>query len=467
MLLIVYRSITIALIPLFGVLTTLAAARGIISFLVEQGVIEISSFASNLLVSLVLGASTDYAIFYLGRYQEARQKGEDKESSYYESVANVPHVILGSGMAISGATLCLSLTHLDYFRTLGPPCAVSMVVAVLAALTLAPALLTMGSKIGWIQPRKTRANPIWRKVGTVMARWPVPMIALAALIIPLCISGLATYKVSYNDRDFAPASVEASTGYAAADKHFPKSWLNNDIVYVKSDHDMRNTTDMISLDRIAKAIIRTPGVALVQSVTRPNGRPLEHASLPYALGSMGTKIGENIGFLRDRVADIDTLAAKHGEHHRINRATGRHHQTIGPPAPTYRANPRNGCRPSPRKPEIIWPTSTTSSGPCGTTSIGSRTASTSQYAGPFDRSTTHSMASTAHPGTGQYGAWHHDHRRRHPADRSPDRDRGIEPAGDTDLDSHAAEHPAFTRLAVGPVHQPVDRPGAGIRQRQE
>ena len=310
LLLIAYRSITIALIPLFGVLTTLAVARGIISFLVGQGVIEISSFASNLLVSLVLGASTDYAIFYLGRYQEARQKGEDKESSYYESVANVPHVILGSGIAISGATLCLSLTHLDYFRTLGPPCAVSMVVAVLSALTLGPALLTLGSKIGWIQPRKKRANPVWRKVGTVIARWPVPMIALAALIIPLCMLGWTTYKVSYNDRDFAPASVEASTGYAAADKHFPKSWLNNDIVYVKSDHDMRNTTDMISLDRVAKAIIRTPGVALVQSVTRPNGRPLEHASLPYAFGSTGTKIGENITFLRDRVADIDTIAAK-------------------------------------------------------------------------------------------------------------------------------------------------------------
>src|SRR3984885_3900820 len=308
LLLIAYRSITIALIPLFGVLTTLAVARGFISFLVGQGVIEISSFASNLLVSLVLGASTDYAIFYLGRYQEARQRGEDKESSYYESVANVPHVILGSGIAISGATLCLSLTHLDYFRTLGPPCAVSMVVAVLSALTLGPALLTIGSKIGWIQPRKKRAHPIWRKVGTIMARWPAPMIAVAALIIPLCISGLVAYKVSYNDRDFAPASIESSSGYAAADKHFPRSWLSNDIVYVQSDHDLRNTTDMISMDRIAKSIIRVPGIALVQSVTRPSGRPIEHASLPYAMGAMGTKIGENIGFLRDRVADIDTLA---------------------------------------------------------------------------------------------------------------------------------------------------------------
>ncbi|MEZ0053460.1 RND superfamily putative drug exporter [Mycobacterium sp. MAA66] len=312
LLLITYRSITRAVIPLMGVLTTLAAARGIIAFLVQQGLIEISSFASNLLVSLVLGASTDYAIFYIGRYQEARQAGEDKESSYYISVANVPHIILGSGTAITGATLCLSLTHLDYFRTLGPPCAVSMVVAVLSALTMGPALLTLGSKIGWLQPRKKRANPVWRKVGTMIARWPVPMIAVAAVIIPLCMLGWTSYHVSYNDRDFAPASVEASAGYAAADKHFPKSWLNNDIVYVKADHDMRNTTDMISLDRITKAIIRAPGVALVQSVTRPNGRPLEHASLPYAFGSLGTKLGENLGFLRDRIRDIGTLSDKTG-----------------------------------------------------------------------------------------------------------------------------------------------------------
>jgi putative drug exporter of the RND superfamily len=49
-----------------------------------------------------------------------------------------------------------------------------------------------------------------------------------------------------------------------------------------------------------------------QGVTRPNGRPIEHASLPYAFGSLGTKLGENIGFLRERVADIDKLAANTG-----------------------------------------------------------------------------------------------------------------------------------------------------------
>jgi putative drug exporter of the RND superfamily len=311
MLLLAYRSITRALIPLAGVLVALATARGVVSFFVGLHVLGISSFATNMVVALVLGVSTDYGIFYLGRYHEARRIGLDKESAYYESVANTAHVIMGSGLAISGATLCLSLTELNYFRTLGPPCFVAMVVAVLAALTLGPALLTLGSKIRYLEePRPT--SPMWRRIGTAIARWPAPIIAVAALVIPLAILNLTAYKVSYNDRDFAPADVESSIGYAAADRHFPKSQLSTDVLYVQSDHDMRNTTDMISLDRIAKSVVRVPGIAMVQGITRPNGRPIEHASLPFALSSVGTTIGENIGFLRDRVADIDTLAAKTG-----------------------------------------------------------------------------------------------------------------------------------------------------------
>ncbi|MDD4865918.1 MAG: RND family transporter [Mycobacterium sp.] len=312
MMLIAYRSFTRAIIPLFGVLITLATARGVVSLLVENHLIGISSFAMNMAVSLVLGVATDYGIFYLGRYQEARRAGQDTEAAYYTSVHSVAHVVLGSGIAISGACLCLSLTTLDYFRTLGPPCFVAMVVAVVAALTLGPALLTLGSKAPWLsEPAKT--SPLWRKFGTVIAKWPGALLAVAALVIPLGIANLATYTVSYNDRDYAPTTVESSRGYAAADRHFQPSQLSIDTLYVKADHDMRNTTDMISLDRIAKNIVRTPGISMVQSITRPNGRPLEHASLPYAMGSMGTKIGQNLGFLKDRVKDVDTMAARMGD----------------------------------------------------------------------------------------------------------------------------------------------------------
>ncbi|WP_068179746.1 RND family transporter [Mycobacterium sp. UM_CSW] len=326
MLLLAYRSVARALIPLVGVLLILATARGVVSFLVGLHVLGISSFAMNMLVALVLGVATDYGIFFIGRYNEARRAGHDKESAYYESVANTQHVILGSGMAISGSTLCLSLTKLNYFRTLGPPCFVGMVVAVVAALTLGPAMLALGGRIKWLQ-QISPTSPMWRRLGTAITRWPAAFIFVALLVVPLCVMNLATYKVSYNDRDFAPATVESVEGYAASDRHFPKSQLSVDNLYVSADHDMRNTTDLISLDRIAKTILRVAGISMVQGITRPNGRPLEHASLPYSMGSMGTKIGENLAFFKDRVADIDTTADHMGklieETTQLEQLTGR------------------------------------------------------------------------------------------------------------------------------------------------
>ncbi|WJR34805.1 RND family transporter [Mycobacteroides immunogenum] len=312
MLLLAYRSVTRAIVPLFGVLVTLTVARGVVALCVEYGIVGTSSYALNMVVALVLGVATDYGIFFLGRYQEARRAGEDTESAYYTSVSGTWHIIVGSGIAISGATLCLGLTKLTYFKTLGPPCFVAMVVAVVAALTLGPALLAVGSKLPWLN-KPVKTSRLWRKFGTVIAVWPAPLIAVATLIIPVALAGLAIYKVSYNDRDFAPPSTESVQGYVAADRHFQKSQISTDVLYIKADHDMRNTTDMISLDRIAKSIIRVPGIVKVQSITRPNGRPLEHASLPYVMGSTGTKLGQNIDFLKDRAADIDKMAATMGE----------------------------------------------------------------------------------------------------------------------------------------------------------
>ena len=97
------------------VLLELAAARGVIAFLGYYEIIKLSTFAINLLVMLAIAAATDYVIFLIGRYQEARSTGEDRESAYYTMFHGTAHVILGSGLTIAGATFCLTFTRLPYF----------------------------------------------------------------------------------------------------------------------------------------------------------------------------------------------------------------------------------------------------------------------------------------------------------------------------------------------------------------
>ena len=151
-------AVSTVLMPLASVLFEMLIAKGVVSTLGHFGVIPLSSFAVNIVVSLTLGAGTDYGIFLMGRYQEARQLGESREEAYYTAYRSVSPIIIGSGLTIAGAGFCLSFARLDYFHTMGPAVAISMLFTIAAALTLGPAILTVGSLFGLFDPKRTGAG---------------------------------------------------------------------------------------------------------------------------------------------------------------------------------------------------------------------------------------------------------------------------------------------------------------------
>ncbi|AWT54564.1 membrane protein, MmpL family protein [Mycolicibacterium smegmatis MKD8] len=308
MLLVVYRSVPSLLVPLPAVLIELLAAKGIIAVLGHLGIIPLSSFAVNLLVALTLGAGTDYGIFLLGRYQEARRAGESREDAYFTAYRSVAPIIIGSGLTIAGACFCLSLARLDYFHTMGPAVAISMLCTIAAALTLAPALLTLGSRHGLFDPRRPNSGRLYRRIATSVVRWPKPIFVASAVIVLVGAVFVPTYRVGYDDRAYQPADAPANLGFEGADRHFPPSKVMSELLMVESDHDMRNSADFISLDRVAKALVRLPGVAMVQSITRPLGRPLEHATIPYLFTTQGSTSGQQLPFSEQQNENTDRQA---------------------------------------------------------------------------------------------------------------------------------------------------------------
>ena len=288
MLLFVYRSIITVLLVLVMMFLELAAARGIVAALGYYNLIGLSTFAVNLLTTLAIAASTDYAIFLLGRYHEARQNGEDRETAFYTMYHGTAHVILGSGLTIAGATFCLHFTRLPYFQTLGIPLAIGMLVAVAAALTMAPALLTICSRFGLFDPKRKMQTRGWRRVGTAVVRWPGPILAASVALTLVGLLAVPSYKPAYNDRNYLPPDIPANVGYAAADRHFPQARMNPEMLLVETDHDVRNPADMLVIERIARAIAHTQGVGRVQAITRPRGVPIEHTSIPFLISAQGT-----------------------------------------------------------------------------------------------------------------------------------------------------------------------------------
>ncbi len=327
MLILVYRSFSTVLLILAIVGIEMGSARGMVALLGHFRLIEFSTFSVPLLTALAIAAGTDYAIFLIGRYQEARQNGEDPESAYYSAFHGVAHVILGSGLTVAGAMLCLRLTRLAYFKSLAFPSAIGLIVVVAASLTAAPAILVVGSRFGLLEPKRAMKTKGWRRIGTATVRWPKPILAAATAIVVLGIVAMIGYKTSYNDRHYIPDDVPANIGYTAAEQHFSAARLNPDILTVESDHDMRNPTDMIVLDRIAKALFRIRGIAMVQSITRPLGSPIAHSSIPYQVSMQSVPITQNLQFLKERVGDIsrmsDDLGAMIGSMTQMQNLMGR------------------------------------------------------------------------------------------------------------------------------------------------
>ncbi len=308
MLLLVYRSIVTLFVPLAGVLFELLVAKGVIATLGHLGYIELSSFAVNIVVALTLGAGTDYGIFLMGRYHEARHDGEGREEAFYTAYKSVTPVILGSGLTIAGACYCLTFARLNYFHTMGPAVAIAMLFTITAALTLGPAFLTVGSLFGLFDPKSKAKAHLYRRIGTSVVRWPVPILVASTAAVLFGAIFVPTYRQNYDDRQYQPQSGSANQGFAAADRHFPKSKLFSEMLMIESDHDMRNSADFISLDRAAKALERLPGVAMVQSITRPMGRALEHATIPYLFTTQGSGSGQQLPFNKQQNANTDQQA---------------------------------------------------------------------------------------------------------------------------------------------------------------
>lgn len=304
MLLFVYRSIVTVILTLVMVMIELMAARGVVAFLAYNNIIGLSTFAVNLLVLMAIAAGTDYAIFVLGRYQEARGLGEDREQAFYTMFHGTAHVVIGSGLTIAGAMYCLSFTRLPYFQTLGVPCAVGMLVAVLAAITLGPAVLTIGSFFKLFDPKRKMRTRGWRRVGTAIVRWPGPILAVAIAIALIGLLALPGYKTNYDSRKYLPPWTPANVGYAAADRHFSNARMNPELLLVETDHDLRNPAGMLVLDRIARGVFHIPGVARVQAITRPLGTPIEHTSIPFQISMQNTTQVENQQYMHQRMDDM-------------------------------------------------------------------------------------------------------------------------------------------------------------------
>ncbi|MSZ00098.1 MAG: MMPL family transporter, partial [Actinobacteria bacterium] len=177
-LIIVYRSPFLWILPLFSAVTALSLAGTIIYYLAKANVIDLNGQSQGILSVLVLGAATDYALLLISRYREELHHHVSRYESMKIALRGVLEPIVASGSTVIAGLLVLLLSDLSSNRGLGPVGAIGIASSMITVLTFLPALLVVfGRWIFWPKvPRFDDVNEqltgFWSKVGTGVERHP-------------------------------------------------------------------------------------------------------------------------------------------------------------------------------------------------------------------------------------------------------------------------------------------------------
>jgi RND superfamily putative drug exporter len=177
LLLVIFRSPIIALLPVVTIGIVSQVATGLIGVANKAFNLKTDSSVSAFLIVVLFGVGTDYILFLLFRFRERLRAGDDARTAMEGAVARVGEAIASAAGAVIIAFLALTLSTLALFRSLGPALAIAVAVTLIAGLTLIPAVVTLlGTKVFWPskswrnEPKRARYAALGAAVGRRPAR---------------------------------------------------------------------------------------------------------------------------------------------------------------------------------------------------------------------------------------------------------------------------------------------------------
>lgn len=297
-LVLVYRSPFGALVPLVSIGVSVYLAFVLLGALSHVGW-EISSMERIFCVVLMFGAGVDYALFWIARYREALGEqldagGENRSEAAMIAMRETgPAILASAATCICGMTTMLA-ADLIPSRNAGKVLAVAIAVALLASLTLAPALARwLGKYLFWPMGVRGKAaigqRVAWPVVADFVTRRPLPVLALGTTVLAVLALWATQFPPRFDALQELPPDTSSSRGLAIANAHFDRGQLYPNTVLAVYPAGQA-PADLAAASRaITSAIAGQEGVNDVYSLDRPVGRQSSETSVPAALLGMMTR----------------------------------------------------------------------------------------------------------------------------------------------------------------------------------
>lgn len=321
-LVLVYRSFLLPIVVLSTSLFALCVALLVVWWLAKFEVLLLSGQTQGILFILVIGAATDYALLFVARFREELRIVQDKGTAVLAAWKGSFEPIVASGGTVIAGLLCLLLSDLKSNSTLGPVAAIGIVFAMLAALTLLPALLLLfGRAVFW--PRRPKFEPevvaeehgmrktgLWARLAGMITKSPRAIWIVTTLVLLAGASGvLQLNAVGVPASDLVLGASEARDGQVALGEHFPGG-SGSPVYVVVAEDRLQDAADVLLADD------GIDGVS-VTAADSPSGAATVTEDGLVAVGPPGTPVPEPTvvdgevllqGTLTD-AADSDAAAA--------------------------------------------------------------------------------------------------------------------------------------------------------------
>ncbi|MSW01824.1 MAG: MMPL family transporter [Actinobacteria bacterium] len=341
-LIIVYRSPVLWIIPLLSSLFALSTAGGIVYLLAKEDIIDVDGQSQGILSVLVIGAATDYALLLIARYREELHHHENRFDAMRAAYKGVWEPILASGSTVAIALLVLLFSQLTNTAGLGPIGAIGIVCSMITILTLLPALLLLfGRWVFWPRvPRNDGDDHVlegsWAKVASAIGRNPRKAWVITGSVLLLFAFASTTLKADgIGTVDTFTGKPESVVGQKLLLKHFPGGEGDPTQVVVSAD----------KIDAVTTALTGAPGVSTITpmmdglpipgkpapAIKIVNNRAILNVTLDKAPDSV--EAGNDVPELRRLAKAVDSTALVGGTsavYYDVRQANNRDNKTIIP-----------------------------------------------------------------------------------------------------------------------------------------
>lgn len=268
-LIVVYRSALLPLIVLTTSLAALCAAVIVVSALARSGTILLAGQTQGILLILVVGATTNYALLYIARFAEALREHASSWEATRVALRRAWQPILASGLTVILALLVLLVSKLESNRTLGPIAAIGIAFALLASFTLLPALLAWAGRrafwprhvivdLGASVPDPLRADGIWSTIARAIDTHPRRAWVLASLALVVMTLGLTQLRADGSpSSEYVLGDSPARAGLEVLTEHYPAGAGTPAIVVVDTERMIDTVTASLAVDGVDSVRIAT------------------------------------------------------------------------------------------------------------------------------------------------------------------------------------------------------------------